>query len=462
VTQYLFFLDANADSGGNSLLWTSSGASATKTSVSFNPYAGNNLIVLPAIAPVNKPLSRHGIDAGILLFGNDSAGSDNLFFWDGISAPTEVSGGSNAPSNGLIPQCLTAYSGAVYFNGQTNSGNDLWSSDGTTANTNLLTTSNYNPLYLATAFGQLFFNGNGNLYSCGPDGVVGDPITTGFNPYCLAALEVGSAPHYFGPVFNPVTGAVSIPGPPALPVSLFMGGTDDGGNARLYRYGGEGSAPQSIDTTSDGLNPYNLVALQWGSAWEIPYHIPGFPELKDLFLFYWNSAVFFSGFDGFNNGNPSSPLRGLWMSDGTAATTVNVQGSWVSGVSLDPYNLTPLNGILYFTGADDAVGTGRGLFSYDPVKKQTTHIFKSTAFDFSPQYTSSWNGSPPGGQGNASPFTMTAFDNKLYFNCIPANRTIGVQGLYVWDPADGPEVNPTPVTGAGGSNPFCLMVVDFP
>jgi hypothetical protein len=143
VTQYLFFLDATADSGGNSLLWTSNGASATKTSVSFNPYAGNNLIVLPAIAPVNKPLSRHGIDAGILLVGNDSAGSDNLFFWDGISAPTEVSGGSNAPSNGLIPQCLTAYSGAVYFNAQTNSGNDLWSSDGTTANTNLLTTSNY-------------------------------------------------------------------------------------------------------------------------------------------------------------------------------------------------------------------------------------------------------------------------------------------------------------------------------
>jgi hypothetical protein len=86
VTQYLFFLDATADSGGNSLLWTSNGASATKTSVSFNPYAGNNLIVLPAIAPVNKPLSRHGIDAGILLVGNDSAGSDNLFFWDGISA----------------------------------------------------------------------------------------------------------------------------------------------------------------------------------------------------------------------------------------------------------------------------------------------------------------------------------------------------------------------------------------
>ncbi len=375
--------------------------------------------------------------------------------------------------NGLFPFCLTPFNGAVYFNGQNaDQSRDLWSSDATTANTVGLTASAYYPLFPAAAFGKLFFNGTlsnpdgsqftGLMSYDAVDGPVVIPNPTGvasFNPYCLAALAAGTAPYYFGRI-DPIFGGSPSASPPALPVSLFMGGTGGGGNPGLFKYDGDGAPPALIDPTTYGLNPYNPVALQWMSTVEIPFHVPGF-EFKDLLLLYYNSAVFFSGIDGVSDGNT---LRGLWMSQGSAATTRKLQGWFVSGLSLDPYNLTPLNGILYFTGNDALPAGPRGLFSYNPVTKATTHLFSSAEFNFSPNdYNSTWNGSPidlnplAGPLGNGSPFTMIAFNNKLYFNCT-AN---GQQGLYVWDPTKGTGVKPSLVTGTGGSDPFCLTTADF-
>ena len=121
-------------------------------------------------------------------------------------------------------------------------------------------------------------------------------------------------------------------------------------------------------------------------------------------------------------------------------------------LSLDPYNLTPLNGTLYFTGADGFAegGLGRvGLFGYNPANGKTTHLFSSADFNFWSQSLSDAD-LPP---------TMAAYENKLYFNCIPASS--GQPGLYVWDPAKGTGVKPSLVSGSATANPVSLTVVDF-
>jgi hypothetical protein len=464
------------------VLWTSDdGVSGSKTPVDFNPYGGATEIGQPPIAPV---------EPGVLLWGHDnSSGNSNLFFWDGTDAPIELSIVPNAyTGNGLNPQYLTPFNGAVYFSGQYLIQNDyeLWSSGGNTkllssglyeaTDTNALTSSNYNPQFLATAFGQLFFNGNwtdvnGNSFNglvsyTTANGAVPIPnlpgITT-FTPYCLAASPLGSAPYNLG-VITPFGGFSS--GPPDLPVSLLMGGTgSDGATVGLYAYDGSALTLVTNGTATGGINPVNPVSMQWDSS----------EQFDHITLLRYNSAVFFSGVDGYDN-----PNRGLWMSAGTEATTIKVQGSWTNGVSLDPYNLTPLNGKLYFTGYDSSNGPTRGLFSYDPVTKTTTHLLKSLnkehsneEFDLSPNYEGDWNGSPSGGgsaAGNGSPFTMAAFNNKLYFNCNPVNPvdpTVWPQGLYYWDPATDWDqktqtaLPPTLVSGTGGSEPICLTVVDF-
>jgi hypothetical protein len=69
------------------------------------------------------------------------------------------------------------------------------------------------------------------------------------------------------------------------------------------------------------------------------------------------------------------------------------------------------------------------------------------------------NGSPTGGGGgNGSPFTMIAFNDKLYFNCTPNGAT---KGLCVRDPAPGPDNLPSLVGGTSGADPICLMTANF-
>jgi hypothetical protein len=482
MSQYLICLDVNG-----SALWTSGGVTGSKKNlaqlvmplVPFSTYDGNTPPpAQPAIAPVNIPIQKGGAGGagpGVLLLGNDQkSGNFNLFFWDGNpqTAPNELPNVPNAyPINGLYPQYLTPFNGAVYFNGQygENETLELWSSGGNVSDTVPLTFSGYNPKYLATAFGQLFFNGtwtdangnsvNGLMSYTTANGVVPIPnlpgITT-FTPYCLAASPLGSAPYNLG-VITPFGGFSS--GPPDLPFSLLMGGTgSDGATVGLYAYDGSALTLVTNGTATGGINPVNPVSMQWDSS----------EQLDHITLLRYNSAVFFSGVDGLDNSN-----RGLWTSQGTEATTIKLHGSVVNGVSLEPYNLTPLNGTLYFTGNDTSNGPGRGLFSYDPVTNETSPVFPSTQFDFSETYEGSWNGSPTNHcYGNGSPFTMAAFKNKLFFNCLPAQ---GKHGLYVWDPATdwdkktNKALPPTLVPGTGpsslgdddGAQPISLTVVNF-
>jgi hypothetical protein len=119
-----------------------------------------------------------------------------------------------------------------------------------------------------------------------------------------------------------------------------------------------------------------------------------------------------------------------------------------------PYNLTPFNGMLYFTAYDSAPPNGRGLFVYDPVKNETTHIIKSSAYDLNP-------GNPPGDWSDLSQHTMAVFNNKLYFN---AREPRGKPSLWWIDgvPRSG-QATPQLVSGGGnnGLHPVSLTTANF-
>jgi hypothetical protein len=445
MTQYLVFLDANNEG----VLWKSNGATASSTA---SPMAG--VESGEPLAPVAKPGSGGSVDPGVLAVGiyagdSVSTSDSDLVFWDGNSAPQLLSGVPKAPATGLYPSSLTPWSGAVYFSGlNQGAGQDLWMSKGKVSDTVPVTASNLTPTSLALAFGKLFFNGatfnaigepTGNaLFSYDSvHGAVAIPNPSGyaanlFNPTGLAASPIGGAPYYPFP-FSPLHGGASGPVTPNLPVTLFMGGTGaDAVTVGLYGYNGSATSLIEAGPAAGGLVPTNIVSMQWISAVDLFRHI---------LQLYYHSAIFFSGVGSLTGLDQNIPMRGLWMSQGTAATTLEVYEGPVSGVSLDPDNLTPLNGTLYFTGFDGE--RGRGLFAYNVVAKTTTLLFSSDNFDFSPGF---------GVQG------MAAFENKLYFNCIPGASGQS-QGLYVWDPTQ--SANPSLVSGTADTNPVSLMTAAF-
>jgi hypothetical protein len=472
MSKYLVFCDANVNNDAG--VWRVDVNNHVRriSDGTFNPTVGNeNVPNLPAMAAVT---TAAGVP-GVLVYGQDiQTQLINPFFLDGTGTGTVGMGVSELSNvngsylgNGLIPQCLMSYDGAVYFNGQVATDNlvgiptDLWSSDGTAAHTKRITSSDnipLYPLYMAEAFGNLFFNGFSdginNLYSYrhpGPPTQIPDPATLvgNFNPYCLAAARMGSATIVLEGEMVFIDGKIEwkVAPPPSLPIGLFMGGGGDNGQVGLYLC----DSSATVTLIKDGLNPCNIVSMEWFSP---------FAKFQRI-----NGAAFFSGLAADGD-------RQLWISRGTAASTLQLPlpANWGSGPPLDPYNLTPLNGILYFTGADGNGGvnnnpSARGLFSYDPVKDKTTLLFKSDEFDLTGIYESNWNGGPPQSgplvdvaAGNGNAFTMVAFNNKLYFNCTP--HPPQEEGLYVWDPSQHGST-PSILTIGLFISPICLTEASF-
>ena len=185
MSKYLVFCDANVNN--DTEVWRVDVNNHVRriSDGTFNPTVGNeNVPNLPAMAAVT---TAAGVP-GVLVYEQDiQTQLVNPFFLDGAGTGTVGMGVSELsnvngsyPGNGLIPQCLMSYDGAVYFNGQVATGNiveiptDLWSSDGTVAGTTRITSSDNNPLYplyMTEAFGNLFFNGFSDginsLYSLG-------------------------------------------------------------------------------------------------------------------------------------------------------------------------------------------------------------------------------------------------------------------------------------------------------
>jgi hypothetical protein len=333
-----------------------------------------------------------------------------------------------APSFGFVE-----YKGLVYFNGTVfGTGSDLYSTNGTVAGTSPITASNLNPSSLAVAYNKLFFSGNSAsgpiLYSY--DGSIATPpAPVGvdvLNPSSLAVAFVNTV--YWLP--NP---ALQFgPHPP-----LFMSGQDSTGTW-LFQY--DGSSLTKIApsrASSSGLAPYNLVNLGW-------------VEMRKFGPFYLETFHRVLCFSGTSAGGAQE----VWISLGTTETTTMIPMPFVSN-QYYPYNLTPFNGMLYFTAYDTPPPdppNGRGLFVYDPVKNETRQIIESSAYNLDPgNFQSDWS--------DLSQYTMAVFNNKLYFN---ATETNGTPSLWYIDgaPPSG-QATPTLVSSGERLQPFSLTTANL-
>jgi hypothetical protein len=342
-----------------------------------------------------------------------------------------------APAFGFVE-----YKGLVYFNGTAfDTGYDLFSTDGTVAGTIPVTASGLNPTSLAVAYNKLFFAGDSDpntLYSY--DGSSSPPAPVGVDvagPSSLTVAFVGTLfvlPDPDLPFFHP-------PQPP-----LFMSGQDSSGTGTwLFKYD-DSSLTKIAPTTapSSGLAPFNLVNLGWVQSTRVgPFNLET-----------WHRALCFSGRVN-NNG-----ARKVWISLGTSGSTNHIPMPSVQGLANPfPYDLTALNGMLYFTDYDtaaaDGLGLGRGLFVYDPATNETRQIIKSSAFDLDPgSLQTSW--------GAKSLYTMAVFNNKLYFN---ATKVGGQTSLWRIDgaPTSG-QATPQLVSDVGGQDglqPYSLTTANL-
>ena len=332
------------------------------------------------------------------------------------------------------------YKGLVYFNGaRFATGSDLFSTSGTVAGTIPVTTSSLNPTSLAVAYNKLFFAGGSDpntLYSY--DGSSSPPASVGVDvgsPSSLTVAFVGTLfvlPDPNLPFFHP-------PQPP-----LFMSGQDLSGTW-LFKYD-DSSLTKIAPTTapSSGLAPFNLVNLGWVQSTRVgPFNLET-----------WHRALCFSGLVN-NNG-----ARKVWISLGTSGSTNHIPMPSVQGLANPfPYDLTALNGMLYFTDYDtaaaDGLGLGRGLFVYDPVTNETRQIIKSAAYNLDPgNLQTGWNAK--------SQYTLAIFNNKLYFNATKAG---GKTSLWRIDgaPTSG-QATPQLVSNVGGQDglqPYSLTTANL-
>jgi hypothetical protein len=464
MTQKLLFL---GNSGGYSAVWVSDGTTNGTVSTPVNQTTGNgstslagNKLNFPG--PVlfyanNKIYAQSGSGPNLLVWSTH--GSSSVSHWTN-DVLVGYGPAPNYPANqtGQVnPQgfvCTYSHSGAaqVYFNGIYEGGEDfsgeLFRTDGTKAGTQAITTSGLNPSTPALGLDDyLYFGGNyrGKNVLMAYDGS---------NPPRPAPGTDGTSPPFnpqsvtFIPLFEgPGTGA-----------GLFMSGQNPTAkNPCLYFYEGTQQPPINIDPTHSGLAPYNFV-------WSLPN--PSWGRILNFDVPFYN-VVFFSGRN--DDGH-----RSLWVSLGTKDTTarIPVQGGGAGDIPLYPFNLTAINGKLYFTGQDtntSTKGPGRGLFVYDPATNPDYgyEIINSAQWDFGSAaniFTTSW------GDGSLCQTTMTAFNNNLYFSAAQGINDQGNQVGGVWSDYNLWRTNdllhgdhtPVPVAsdGQNGLHPFELTSID--
>jgi hypothetical protein len=315
-------------------------------------------------------------------------GTHNLWVYDTTTQKLTDIDAANAWGSGLTPDDFIAYDGQVYFVGIDANGYDtLWTTNGTASGT-FEVESNVADFGSMAAFnGLLYFNGNDGD---GHDDLYAYSATTG------DSVQIGPAnldPAYISP-------ALTSTSPGAVSYDLFMSGRDSSGNVGLFVSNGS-----SVDElTSGNILPTDLV--------DMTYAVSSQNVTTDV------SSVFFAGHD---NGG-----IGLWIANTEGANEVVASsfGGHDTGLGLDPRDLTPLNGLLYFIGDDNYELNGSGLFVYNPATGSTAELLRSSDYNLEPD-------SATVESQQAIPATLAAYDGDLYFNGDPGD---GLPDLYQYNP----------------------------
>src|SRR3984957_6174874 len=175
-----------------------------------------------------------------------------------------------------------------------------------------------------------------------------------------------------------------------LPNVVLFQGVDSSGHGGLWETNGTAAGTFEITgiaaTFSTGLYPVNLTPLNA------------------------NEVVF--------NGTDKSGLGGLWVTDGTAAGThelTGIAGAATSGAGLYPSDITAYNGKALFSGTD---ASGRvGLWVTDGTAAGTHELNVAGAL------TAPADGGLPAGLG---PSNLTVYDGDVFFGGDDASGAVGL------------------------------------
>jgi len=318
------------DASGNKALWVTDGTAAGTVELNV-PGASSS-----GLAPFD-PLT---FNDKVLFNGLDANNHDNLWVTDGTATGTSELNVPGAWSGGLAPQELTVFGSKVMFVGADATGSNLWVTDGSAANTTDLhltaawTTSSVPALGLF-AFGQ-------NVLFSTQDG-------PGFDLWVTDGTATGTTELNANGV---------VPGAGASPGSFTLFNN-------LAWFVGRGAA---------GL--YGLWKTDGTVTGTTELNISGASLTTGLFGTSTNFAVLgnrmlFAGEDTNNHKN-------LWVTDGTASGTVELNVSGASSVGLAPSDLTVFGNKVLFSGLDS--NGERGLWVTDGTATGTTELTSGNIF----------------------------------------------------------------------------------
>ncbi|HYG78316.1 MAG TPA: ELWxxDGT repeat protein, partial [Planctomycetota bacterium] len=374
---------------------------------------------------------------GTLFFSASTAltGSE-LWKSDGTAAGTILVKEIGTGSTGGFPRALTKVGGTLFFSASPDGGvsYELWKSDGTAAGTVRVASLGTNPDigFTVAVAGKLVYEYAGNLFVSDGTEAGTVKLNSSFNNPLFPAAHNGIA--FFGATGSDsisrlyktdgtVAGTVAVKdiSPSFLTSSssgLYFSASGANGHG-IYKSDGTDAGTVLL---KDGFGFFNTIVDVNGSVffvandaagtelWKTDGSAAGTVLVKDIFpgslpndpaprqLANVNGVLFFEGNDGVNG-------SALWKSDGTTAGTVLVKDIVTGANGADTrnlfFNLTNVNGTLFFSAADDIVAS----------ESQNAELWKSDGTNAGTVLVKDINSS-----GSSSPSGLIAVGSTLFFN----------------------------------------------
>ncbi|MCA8995622.1 MAG: hypothetical protein KDA80_01505, partial [Planctomycetaceae bacterium] len=440
------FFSANDGTNGSEL-WKTDGTAANTVQVAnLNPGSASS-------SPGNFAV----VGSQLFFRANDGANGLELWKTDGTAANTVQVKDIRSGSSGSNPALLTNVNGTLFFTANDGAnGTELWKSDGTAANTvlvkdidpgsdssNIQDLTNFNGRLVFTARDHFFYQYSPYIRENNQEVWVSDGTTA--NTTVLTEIRSGNNGSY----------------PGSLTVSngsLFFGasnGTSAGQNgSELWktdgtaantvqvadiRPGNFSSGPRDLTDVNgtlffranDGTNGNELFKSDGTAANTVQVRniSPGSGSSFPQNLINVNGTLFFQANDGTNGFE-------LWKSDGTSGGTTQLpvigQGTTYPGIN----NVTNVNGTLFFSANDQG-------YSYDHElwKANTTTVTKLIA----------------GGNDGSDPANFVDVNGIAFFTAD--DGTNGVE-LFMSDGVNAPVLVKNINPGAADSNPRYLTNVN--
>ena len=357
-----------AASGAQAGVWASGGTAANTIFLSSMPSATGYFIYDPAISAA--------------LFQGVAAGNDlqNLYSSDGTVSGTQLI--RSVPYAGLSPTHLINYLGKVFFQGMDPAhGVELWSSDGSTAGTNMVFDLNVSP---GSSDPTNFGTDGTKVYFDAADGA------TGIQPWVSDGTAAGT--HLIAPI--DINGAAISLNYVSIPGKTFFEASANGFTNYLYETDGTtaGTALFSPPGLTVGFTSYtNFNNLLYFTASDATHGSelfksdgtaagtslavdvnPGAGSSSPGGFITYNGQLAFSATN-------SSGQQQVYISDGTAAHTTPLTS--FTAASLPLRYATVFNGKLYFiANITSGAGTGMQLWQTNGTVAGTSLVKQITTF----------------------------------------------------------------------------------